>query len=139
MNHTIEWQEPDGTDAVEIAGTTDSVGDFAVDGQQLVQVAQGVRAASSRPINRRNVGVRVSFTVRYEPAASPLAAETDIVSRTAALVAATATRSLLEGVFSTLTWQLADAALESFRFSQVGTTVIGQFIFVGGAFTDESA
>lgn len=135
MNETIEWQEADGSNAVEIAGIADAISDLRVSGQPLVQIRQGLRQPAARPKNRGNLVNRLSFSVTYPPEATVLAAKQAIATRTAALLAAQATREQLVGEFSTLTWELSDAALESYEFSQIGVTVIGRFTFAGGAYS----
>jgi len=138
MNTTIEWQDSDGANAVALLGTTDGVNNYSVNGQAQVQVRTALRLSAAKPTNRGNLVNRVSFAVTYAPAASALAAQQAVATKTAALLGAMVTHCLLEGVFSTFTWQLADAALESYEFLTHGLTVYGRFSFIGGAYTGET-
>lgn len=138
MNETIAWQRADGSYPLELAGTDDAVSGFAVVGAASVQVAAGVRRQTAKPIGRGNVATRVSFIVVYAEVASPEAAKEAIAARTAALQGDMLNRKLLEGVFGEITWQLADATLETFELSFAGVSITGRYAFVGGTYTDES-
>lgn len=135
MSDTIAWQTAAGADDVAIAGASDYIGGFAPQVSQLIQLAEGVRSAHAQPLNRLNLRTRLSFSVTYAPAASASAAREDIAQLAAALAAAADDHELLEGVFGSVTWQLADAALESVNFDQLGLTVRAHYTFLGGALT----
>lgn len=136
MAETIQWQTAAGGSAIDIAEAADRVSDFRVNGTPLLQPFQGVRAATVRHKGRGNLATRISFLVTYAPAATAEAAKLAAVARLQELQPTFLTHELLEGVFGSSTWQLADAALESVEFSQTGTTIFGRFSFVGGALTD---
>lgn len=135
MSETIQWQTAAGGSAVNLAVAADAISAFRVNGQPLTQAVGGIRAATMQHIGRGNLSTRVSFLVTRAAAASPVAAKTAIATETAALQATYTTHALLEGVMGALTWQLLDAALESFELWQNGATVYAQFSFIGGEFS----
>src|SRR5687768_13159624 len=112
MAETIAWQKADGSDGLTLVGASDCLNGLRVNGQPVVQVRTALRRPAAKPINRGNLANRVSFSVKYAPAASHEAARQAAATLKAALQAKLATHALLEGVFGAFTWQLSDAALE---------------------------
>ena len=135
MSDTIAWQKVDGTGDVAIAGASDYIGGFAPNLTQLVQVAEGVWSANAQPMNRLNFRTRLSFLITLAPAATAAAARAAIATQSAALATAAVDHVLLKGVFGAVTWQLANASIESVDFESIGITVRARYVFVGGAFT----
>lgn len=118
---------------LSLAATGDVINDLRVNGQQLVQLAGGLRAANSRPINRGNIVNRITVGVTHEPAASPAEAKQDSIALIAALTAKVSTATILQLQFGTVVIRLTDAAVENYDIYARGTTVFASYTFAGGA------
>lgn len=126
-------------DAADVAGlvlvtTGDTVSDFRVNGEQLVQIAPGVRAANALPINRGNITNRIVLVIVHAPAASPTAAKQAAATLIASLRTKLPTVTLLDVTFNTVPFRLSDAALLNYDIHARGTTVFATYNLVGGAF-----
>ena len=121
---------------VALAETGDIVSDFRVNGEQLVQLAGGVRAPNTQPINRGNITNRLALAVTHAPAASAAAAKQAAAALIVAISAKLPTATLLDIELSAVVFRLSDAALVSYDIHARGTTVFASYQFAGGAFAE---
>ncbi len=137
MSELIDLLDDDSDSSpVSLAGATDIVSDFRINGEQVVQVAMGVRAANAKPINRGNVVNRVVLAITHAPAASALAAKQAAATLIAALTAKLVTATLLDLTIGSVVFRLSDAALLSYDIQARGTTVFASYNFSGGDFAE---
>jgi hypothetical protein len=119
-----------------LAETGDVISDLRVNGEQLVQPAPGVRAASMMMINRGNITNRLTLAITHEPAASAAAAKQAAATLIAAIRSKLPAVTLLDLEFNSILFRLSDAALLSYDIHARGTTVFASYQFSGGAFAE---
>jgi len=109
---------------------------FAVDGEEIVQVAQYLRATASVPIARGNTLLTVSFKITREHADARSAAEY-------ALVHHASIPKLGDVVFQCETpgvrkYKLTSGVLKSHKCDpMIGCTTIHSYVIQGGGFTTD--
>jgi hypothetical protein len=136
--NALTLRDDDGDGGLALAGATDVFSDYRVNGEQLVQVAEGIRAPHGKPINRGNVQNKVTLAITHAPAASPGEAQAAATELLVDLAEKLATATLLDIGLGALVFRLHDAALLSYEIHARGTTVFASYNFTGGAITDET-
>ncbi|MBI5770836.1 MAG: hypothetical protein HZA93_23870 [Verrucomicrobia bacterium] len=121
---------------LDLAVAGDVVSDFRVNGEQLVQIGQALRAANATPRNRGNVTNRLTLALTLAPESTPDVAKQAAAALVAALRDKLATATVLDLTFATALFRLSDAALQSYDIAARGSTVFATYTFAGGDFSE---
>lgn len=131
MNISIGWG------GVSLASFTDLVSNLEINGMRVVQVAEGLRAANVKVLDRGNARNSLRFTVTRAPVGTVLAAEQFLLAHAIALDAAALSADIAISFNPTPdNFYLRNATLLSVRGRHIGVTTIHDYEISGGKFED---
>lgn len=111
--------------------------DLRINGKELLQVAQFLRATRGKAFPRGNTTTTVTFTVTREHA-DGRTCEEFIMAHHAAIPKAGDVLFIAEGSGQSR-YKLSDAGLDSHEPVQIGVASIHRYVFIGGDFTEATS
>ncbi|MBA4136770.1 MAG: hypothetical protein C0518_05585 [Opitutus sp.] len=121
--------------AVELAAEGDTVNVSSLDLARLLQIAQPMRGAAAKPVNRGNQVHTLRFTNTRPPHANVAAAIAFLISHAAAIQAVGATTDI-EMTLGGVDYVLSNAALQRVSARHIGLTTIHDYELVFGTIAE---